>query len=132
MLHGEAWEKWIVDVLLENDRSACSVHNIAGQLPLHCALASYHDGDYESRQVRSTYCLSREDRAICPNQSRTNIIFAITEAFPEAVSVMDPISRLMPFQLAAIRPDLSLEVVYYLLRRAPAALLTFLEDNCNT
>jgi len=55
-------------------------------------------------------------------QVRLNVINALVEVYPDSVNTMDPVTQLMPFQLAAASPYFPLDAVFLLLKRSPDAV----------
>jgi hypothetical protein len=113
-LHEEAsfksvqeWKLWVHKLLFQNP-DACCVKDNRGRLPLHHAL-DYHAGGVPAVTI--------------PVQEARNVVVRdLVGRFPQSVELVDPVTKLYPFQLAAMNPLVSLDTVYLLLRMCPGAI----------
>jgi hypothetical protein len=116
------WETWVKH-LLEHGPEAASTTNDVGQIPLHKVL-EYQDSEQDCQTSTTATFMAPKPRTMSPPESaRLNVVHSLVEAFPNSVHAMDPVSRLMPFQMAAASAHIPLEAVFYLLRRSPDAVV---------
>jgi len=86
-------------VTRQKDRRGC--------LPLHLKIKAGNGFHRRGKTVRQT-----EDENF-------NVLGTIVQEAPEALEVQDPDTKLLPFMLAAVKDEWSLDVVYGLLRTSP-------------
>jgi hypothetical protein len=107
----DEWKAWI-QLMIRSYPQACGTIDMDGRLPIHHAL------DCNAFYSRATY----NDTPVEDNATNEIIQTLITE-FPSSLESVDPISKLFPFQLAALNQLVSLDTVYTLLRRWPSGVL---------
>ncbi|GAX20672.1 hypothetical protein FisN_32Hh061 [Fistulifera solaris] len=91
---------YVREVLNQNPH-ACLVKDAVGRLPIH-------------------YCLDNRHNDTC--ESFYLIVKDVLLACPVAIEIVDPVSCLYPFMMAATDSNLSLELVYMMLRFHPQCL----------
>jgi len=122
------WKQWI-QLLVKHSPSGCMRLNTKGQLPLHVALESFQmNGVCIDVKINSSSLWKNKHQHQQVQQQKEqqqifwDIVVVLVEAHPESVNCVDPIYELMPFQLAAVNSWLSLDAVFYLLKRSPDAI----------
>jgi hypothetical protein len=94
--------RYFQEVLNKNPH-ACLVKDAVGRLPIH-------------------YCLDNKPNETCELESFDLIAKDVVLACPAAIGIVDPISCLYPFMMAATDSNLSLDMVYTMLRFHPQCL----------
>jgi hypothetical protein len=93
----QEWQLW-VQKLLRHSPGGCTVMDHVGRLPLHYALA-------------------------CRRDSACNTIARdLVSHCPQSLHFVDPLTKLLPYQLAAQNPSSSLDTVFFLLRQCPGVV----------
>ncbi|GAX12917.1 hypothetical protein FisN_32Lh061 [Fistulifera solaris] len=93
--------RYVQDVLNQYPQ-ACLVKDAVGRLPIH-------------------YCLENRNNETCDNCVDW-IVKDVMLACPAAIEIVDPVSCLYPFMMAATDSNLSLELLYMMLRFHPQCL----------
>jgi hypothetical protein len=104
----EEWKTWI-RMLIRKWPNACSCPCNRGRLPIHNMLDCI-------MKASSPLVSSKDDVAM------NEIVQDLVHEFPQSLEVIDPISRLFPYQQAATNPLVSLNTVYFLIRRSPSRI----------
>lgn len=105
------WKLWI-QKLLHVGPEACRVKDNRGRLPLHYAL------DYPlSRSI-----VVKTATTAPVQEVRNTVLRKLVNQFPQSVELADPVTKLYPFQLAAMNPLVSLDTLYVLLRMCPGTV----------
>lgn len=103
-----AWKSWI-EKLVSKAPKACWVRDHKGRLPLHHALD----------------CLSKSRLDELPSLAQktiADVVGMLIDTHPESIAVYDRVSGAYPFLLAGINGNLSLGLLFDLVRRSPCAL----------
>lgn len=87
--------------ILRINRGGCSVPDKSGRYPLHYAVL-FRVGD--DQRIRSDF---------------SKLVHEIAAAYAGAAMIRDPQTDLFPWQTVAINPSLSLNSIYWLVRRCP-------------
>lgn len=118
----DEWEMCIKMLLLRAPGSARR-RNLRGRIPLHMALEYCDELDTIAHDRIKPQGLSPLPcMTTSPQRARLSVVHALLEAFPDSVDIRDPITGLLPFQMAALSPHLPLEAVFHLLKRSPDAI----------
>jgi hypothetical protein len=88
------------------------------RLPLHYAL----DGSFTGANAWGRIRTDDEAPEMETPSWQQEVIGHLVNAFPDSVERKDPLTCLFPFMQAAANPNVSLDVVFSLLRRSPALL----------
>lgn len=105
----QEWREWVVK-LLNRFPDACQIEDKCHRLPLHYAL-SYQ------------FALKPVADAGHVQEARDVIVRKMADLFPQSVETVDPVTKLYPFQLAAINSLLSIETQFHLLRMSPGIIV---------
>ena len=98
--------------ILDGFPAACFQVDDKGQLPLHIAI----DGAKEDRSSAEL---------ICDEDYANAVLETLLDAYPESLGHRDGISRLYPWQQAAIGRGAHLDTIFQLLRKEPVFLMPF-------
>ncbi len=112
--------RFMTESILQRHRPSATMPNVEGNLPLHVALATKKPWDHVLRPLVTTApetvlignTISGRlplHIAISNYQSRSKEIYNLWRLHPEAAAIQDPLTRLFPFQLAAVDKDMSLQ-----------------------
>jgi len=104
---GQEWKLWVQKLLCHAPES-CNVKDHQGRLPLHYAL------EYPSSSASND-----EHEPLLPQEARNSIIKDLVGRSPATIEMIDPVTKLHPYQLAATNPLVALDTVFHLLRRCP-------------
>ena len=121
---GQEWKLW-VQTLLCHAPEACDCRDHQGRLPLHYALEyathASHSHPQHSRQHPhgQSEVMPVQITQVWPQEARSTIVKDLVARSPATLAVIDPVTKLYPYQVAGTNPLVSLDTVYYLLRRCP-------------
>jgi hypothetical protein len=59
--------------------------------------------------------------AVLVQEARNVVVTELVNRFPQSLETVDPVTKLYPFQLAAMNPLISLDTVNLLLRMCPGS-----------
>jgi len=123
---GQEWKLWVQKLLCHAPES-CDCRDHQGRLPLHYALEYIAPSSFckssnhhvvEKLPPASTSSSSVSTRLL-PQEARNSLIKDLVGRSPATIEVVDPVTKLFPYQLAATNPLVSLDTVNNLLRRCP-------------
>lgn len=120
---GQEWKLWVQKLLCHAPES-CDCRDHQGRLPLHYALEyvappSGKSRDQHVEKSSPATSSSSVSAQLFPQEARNAIIKDLVCRSPATIEVLDPVTRLFPYQLAATNPLVSLDTVNGLLRRCP-------------
>lgn len=109
---GKPWVDVIATLINACPETATARNSVNGRLPLHLAILHYPT-------------------------SESNVIRKLFKSFPGAINLPDPMTRLLPFHLAAMSDNRRLPTndldqisdTYFLLRASPEVLSQYVRDN---
>ena len=124
---GQEWKLW-VQKLLCHAPEACDCRDHHGRLPLHYALeyntgsSSRSNAHHWLHHLHGQSKLSVQRPEVWPQEARNTIVKDLVARSPATLAVIDPVTKLYPYQLAGTNPLVSLDTVYHLLRRCPEVI----------
>ena len=109
------WKSFVF-LILDKSSKQCEVKSREGRLPLHYILehSSTSSGEFSSPSNATTM----EAKAL--QSSRHEIIEKLVKLYPKSVDQKDPVTGLYPFMMASSDRSMSIDTIFFLLRRSPS------------
>lgn len=109
------WKSFVFLILGKSSKQ-CEVKSREGRLPLHYMLD--HPSTNSRDFVSPSNSTSMETKAL--QSSRHAIIERLVTLYPESVDQKDPVTGLYPFMMASSDRSMSVDTIFFLLRRSPS------------